>query len=457
MNPKAPSSLEELEAGLRRAKAERDAPPPSGGVKQILPLAAYLDEQAVAARWRVVSQLREQNRPLYNRFGNERFLAETITDLVAQIEGDAGWRFLVEELERFVDEGSQWLVSMPLANATTQGYVKIGDRVGLAEVQQAEDWDPTSESPVDRMTMFTHLRDHIGQGARWHRSDSYSGPLDGRRTAELVMVEQGAEPVALSVARTRARYALAVWCLLAPPDWRQLWPSLADWEPRPHIERGIGRKPFEAGKWTGGSRVHGRHITHYQEYEIPRRAEILRAPFEAMEHATANGLAARAALSAAWSLYVTERLPVDLERTDRLMHILAAIEALCDLGEGPTGRGGTRWDQLTRRFKIWPEIEAAYSSKEIEDAKSLTRDLRNVATHGSDDTLVNLGYPPELIRLLPRHRQRSGEELSLAQTAAVLPVISMAVQLAAKRVAQQGLESGWDDAAFRANFSDARG
>lgn len=454
MNPQSPNSLQELEAGLHRAQTERDAPPSAGEVKQVLPLAAYLDEQAVAARWQVVSQLRQDHRRLYNRFGNEQFLAEAITDVIGRTEGDLGWKTLLDELERFVDESSQWLVAIPLANATTQGYAEISDRVGLAEVLQAEDWDRNSESPVDRMTIFAHLNDHIGQTARWHRSDTHTGPLDGRRTAELVMVEQGAEPVALSVARTKARYALALWCLLVPPDWRELWPALADWEPRPYIERGVARKAHEPGKWTGGSQAHGRHITHYKEYEIPRHPDILRAPFQAMESAGENGLAARASLSAAWSLYVSERQPVDLERTDRLMHVLAAIDALCDVGEGPTGRGAARWERLTQRLKVWTQIESSYSRQEIQDAKSLTRDLRNVATHGSDDTLVNLGYPPELIRLLPGHRQRSGEELSLAQTAAVLPVISTAVQLAAKRVAQQGIESGWEDDAFLGNFSD---
>lgn len=49
-------------------------------------------------------------------------------------------------------------------------------------------------------------------------------------------------------------------------------------------------------------------------------------------------------------------------------------------------------------------------------------------------------------------RTRSGEKLSLAQTAAIYPVIATAVRLAASRVAQQGIESGWDDAVFESNF-----
>jgi hypothetical protein len=148
MSSQTHSALEELEASLTRAVAERDAPPASGEVKQVLPLTAYLDEEASSARWRVLSELREKARPLYNRFGNERFLAETIVDVVVQVDGEVGWDHLVAELERFVDESSEWLISVPLANATSAGYVEIGDRVALAEVQQAEEWERDREPPA---------------------------------------------------------------------------------------------------------------------------------------------------------------------------------------------------------------------------------------------------------------------------------------------------------------------
>jgi hypothetical protein len=188
------------------------------------------------------------------------------------------------------------------------------------------------------------------------------------------------------------------------------------------------------------------------EYELPRRTEFLQAPFDAMQKAEENGLAARAALSAAWSLYLAERIPSDLERTDRLMHVSSAIDALCDLGKGPTGAGRSRWARLTERHEVWLEMRGVYSQKEIKEAKSLARDLRNVATHGSDDTLVNLGYPPEQIRKLSGGRERRGHELSVAQAASIFPVIATAVRLTAKRVALQGIETGWDDEAYRENF-----
>lgn len=450
---KDPPALAQLNAAVARADTEMRMPPPTGEVKQVLPLPAYLDSEGERAKWDVVSELRERNRALYNRFGNEHFLAETIVEQIHSREGLGAWDDLCAELERFVDESSEWLVSVPLSNATVNGYTEISERIGLAELIQDKDWDRHADPPVDAMTISGHLRDHIGLSARWHRADSYSGPLDGRRTAALLIVEQGAEPVAVSVAQTRGRYALALWCLLVPPERAQLWPTLGDWEPRPYIDRGTARKLFEPGTWAGvRSPVRGKGIYHYTEYELPRKPEIVLAPFEAMERAAENRLAARAALSAAWSLYLAERQPRDLERTDRVVHVSAAIDALCDLGRGPTREGDARWAALSERFGVWSEIRASYSEKEIEEAKSLVRDLRNVSIHGSDDTLVNLGYPPELVRLLPGRRKRSGEELSLAQTAAIYPVIATAVKLAARRVAQQGIETGWDDAVFRENF-----
>ncbi len=36
-----------------------------------------------------------------------------------------------------------------------------------------------------------------------------------------------------------------------------------------------------------------------------------------------------------------------------------------------------------------------YGQRELNEAKQLTRDLRTITQHGSDDILVNLGYPPK--------------------------------------------------------------
>jgi hypothetical protein len=449
-----PSALASLKEAVARAGAEMNSPPAKGEIKQVLPLIEYLDEGGRRAKWRVVSKIRFREKVLYNRFGNEPFLGDAIVQLVAEQGNDLDWPGLLVGLEQFLDESSDWTIAIPLANAKATGYTPITERVGLAEVRQEQDWDRFSESPVSSREIFDHLGDYIDLGTRWHRKESYAGSLDGRRMSVLVLREEGAEPLALSVARTKARYALAMWCLLTPPDWRELWPSLADWEPRPHIERGIKRKAYDEGQWSGGrSKVKGAGITHYQAYEVPRRPEFLRAPFDALAHAAGNGLAARAALSAAWSLYVAERVPADLERTDRLMLVSAAIDALCDLGQGPTREAGNRWARFTERHGIWRELRGIYLQEEIEEAKDLARDLRNIATHGSDDTLLNLGYPPDQVRPLRGAARRTGHELSLAEAAISLPVIATAVRRSARLVALQGIESDWDDRVFRENFA----
>jgi hypothetical protein len=454
--PSDPYALGGLKEAIARAKTQMAAPPEKGEIKRVLPLIEYLDDAGRKAKWRVVSEIRFREKDLYNRFGNEPLLADAVVQLVAESGGQIGWAGLLASLEQFLDESSDWIIAIPLSNAKTTGYTPITERVGLAEVLQDRDWDRDTEPPVSRREIFEHLGDFIDVGGRWYREDSYVGSLDSRRTAAFVFREEGAEPLALGVARTKARYALAMWCLLAPPEWRELWPSLADWEPRPHIEHGVKRKAYEEGRWAGvRSRVKGAGITHYQEYEVPRRPEFLRAPFDALARVGENCLAARAALSAAWSLYVAERVPADLERTDRLMLVSAAIDALCDLGEGPTGEADRRWARFTERHGIWREMREIYLQDEIEEAKGLARDLRNIATHGSDDTLLNLGYPPDQVRPLRGASQRTGHELSLAEAAIVFPVIATAVRRAARLVALQGIESNWDDRVFRENFTPA--
>jgi hypothetical protein len=79
------------------------------------------------------------------------------------------------------------------------------------------------------------------------------------------------------------------------------------------------------------NRVLGRTVSEYGPYELPADEELLRAPFAALALAEERR-SARALLSAAHSLYLGDREPNDLERTDRVLHIYAAIEALCDPG-----------------------------------------------------------------------------------------------------------------------------
>lgn len=163
-------------------------------------------------------------------------------------------------------------------------------------------------------------------------------------------------------------------------------------------------------------------------------------------------IAPRAVASAAWALHLAERAPVDRERTDALVHLRSAIEAICDVGNTPTGDGDRRWAQITERFGVWKTMSGVYGQRELKDAKQLARDLRNITQHGSDDILVNLGYPPEAIRPMQDGRSLTGEQLGLARAAASYPVLHRAVREVVSRLAHQGITDGWNDEHFRQQF-----
>jgi hypothetical protein len=95
-------------------------------------------------------------------------------------------------------------------------------------------------------------------------------------------------------------------------------------------------------------------------------------------------------------------------------------------------------------------LRGTYQQHEIEEAKGLANDLRNIAAHGSDDVLVNLGYPASAVRVLPGGRRRSGAELGLARAAAAEPVLRHAVRDATHRLAIEAIANEWDDNWFRA-------
>jgi hypothetical protein len=271
-------------------------------------------------------------------------------------------------------------------------------------------------------------------------------------TAKLVVIESGTERAALARAMTHARLALAVWSLLAPPDEMTLWPIVAQWLPRPFFEAGMVHKPYEPGKWTGASRTEGRISTQYQEYTVTDDAQMLAAPFSMMRLAETM-CAPRAVLSGAWALHQAERQPADIERTDELVHLHTAIEALCDLDLGPTDKDAQkRWRRITERFGVWHELGNVYRAKELEEAQRLGRDLRDITQHGADDVLVNLGYPKGATREVQGRRKLTGEQLALARASFALPVLRHGVRGVARRLAMDGITNGWDDDRFKGFF-----
>lgn len=467
-------SLAPLHAAITRAAAEQKRPPATGEERPWLPVQAYVDERGMRDVWRAVGDLASLEPQLFNRFLGERTLADLIVETLAEVDNVPSWRELCEALERIANDQDRWLVSVPIANLMPPAsYVELGPRAGLGLATQERDWSPVGGNPpLDPFAPHRHLGDRLSLGARWRREtfDGEETRVDTRRTCAIFIVEEGTREMALSVARTRARYALATWCLLKPPEEHELWPSFAEWLPQPYLHDAIDHKLFEQGEWMQKQRVHGRTITEYGLYELPADEVVLRAPFDAMEFAPERRCA-RALLSAAWSLYLAEREPNDLERTDRLLHIHAAIDALSDPSgaerrprptllrrlfgrverEKPTQEN--RWGRLTERYGIWRQMRNVYRQDELIAAQRLTLDLRNIGAHGADASLANLGYPAAAIRELRGGRVRTGEELALARAAASLPMITTAAHDAAVRLLRGALEHGWDDAWYEAQFA----
>jgi len=386
--------LRSVNAAVDRAKAKRRGLQPG---EPILPVVAYLDQQGERAIWRTVGRLRQQEPALYNRFLGEHYLRNLVVDIIEERDIALDFSTLVRELESRADAAGEWLVAVPLANLLVPGgYLCIDEGVAALKMSmQAPDWKMSGdEDPSDDpFALFHDLKDKLDEGVRWHREDHpHTGRLDTRMTAKLFIVQKGTETAALSIAMTKARLALAIWCLLDPPDTMMLWPSTGDWQPRAHIHDDVVYKLYEPGQWIGKARTLGRNSYHLGEYTVTHDADNLKAPFDMMQLAETM-IAPRSVASAAWALHLAERAPADQERTDALVHLRSAIEAICDTATGPTGDGDRRWARITERFGVWKAMGGVYGQRELKEAKQLAHDLRNITQHGSDDILVNLGYP----------------------------------------------------------------
>jgi hypothetical protein len=228
-------------------------------------------------------------------------------------------------------------------------------------------------------------------------------------------------------------------------------------------------KLYEPGQWMTKNRVQGRTVSEYQPYELPADDDLLGAPFAAFAVA-AERRSARALLSAAHSLYLAEREPNDLERTDRVLHLYAAVEALCDPGQSLPARlpaltrlwrrvrpgrpeRENRWGRITERYGIWRDLRSSYGQRELADAQRLTRDLRNLAAHSADAVLANLGFPTTATRAIGGTRVVTGEQLALARAATALPVLRSAVHATATRLLRGALDHGFDDGWWDEQFA----
>jgi len=81
------------------------------------------------------------------------------------------------------------------------------------------------------------------------------------------------------------------------------------------------------------------------------------------------------------------------------------------------------------------------------------RSLRDLATHLSDDVLINLDYPAHLRTHLHRGRVIDATSAPLAVVVADWPVLLAAVRMAATRLAKAAIRNGWSDKWFHSRFA----
>ena len=217
--------------------------------------------------WSVVRHVRQHHRRLYRKFLSQWTIYDVVVDYLAQATAPtlAG---LVNELEKRGKQETTWLVDIPLLNlAPPRETVPLGPRAMLVRSDQVRRQGRRFGPYLrDIWAVKHHLGDELTPRNRWlQASGAREVDVDTRMTASLLLVEDGIEELAVNLAETRARLALAMWCLLSPPrlahDPRQPWPTVGGWTPAPHIEFGLQRKLYEPGPRFGRAQRRGNRIT----------------------------------------------------------------------------------------------------------------------------------------------------------------------------------------------------
>lgn len=300
--------------------------------------------------------------------------------------------------------------------------MELDDRTFLLRPDQAMEPEAWGLDDPER-----ELRRRLGDApdirTRWLRAPSvHATPLDTHMGAVLVTTIDGTESVAAHVAQAHASYLLAAWTLFDPPGRRRMWPTSGAWAPQPFLRFSAAIKPIATGTPADRDRrPRARSITTYAEYDVPSDRDVLRRPWRAIQ-AARECQSARALLSTTWAFQCAAREPSGLQTTDRMLYAFTAIASLCE-------------DQKTRddsdMFRRWGHLqdnvpglherasEVGLDEAALVHAAAALKNARNLAAHGSDAALVNLGYPAERTRDF-RGRGVPGAELALASLHASL-------------------------------------
>lgn len=435
--------------------AAMEAPLEPGESRPIMPVTAYLTEDDWKEAWKVVRLIREYHVDVFNLFP-EATLVTAIISALDDLEEAPSVAELASALREDADRAGPWLVSTPLANLSLPGpMLSVVDGVVLQRAYSSNDVDDDEyNAEVDaHIEIFRTLRDYLNPPARWLRGGlDGTAPIDTTRTAALLTIESGTRPLALSRGRAKALYAIAVWAILAPPDDGELLPDIGIYGPQPFLHMPQRSKEFEEGQWISQKRATIGSIEHWSPFRVPE-GRLLGLPFRALD-AVGEKRSAQALLSASLALFQAGR-GSRFQLTERLRQVLVAVETLGEPRAGKTMKW-KRWRGLSRRFAVHEILQArGYSEDLIDRAEVRLKDARNIATHGADAVLIDLGFPEGAKRALRHGPPARGEDLGFVALSADLTVLIFAVRHVLDNMLRRVDEADWDDAVFDELFKAA--
>lgn len=391
----------------------------------------------------------DAERPdIYREVGSEQELGALIVEVLADRPLEDG-HALADRLMREAALEPDFLVSIGLANLATPAAVIPVDRRAVL-------------TPVPTMDRSWHhherdiravLGDAITPAGRHSHGTTEGQMMDSRIGAALQFRERGPLRLARRRAETKARYAIAGWCLLKPPDAKGhdfvLWPSVGSWIAKPAVSIEHAARPVAEGAARSiGTRNNGGEF-QYADYELPNSKRALASPFKAMAKADQRH-SARCLLSAAWALWVGVHIPGELQRADRLLHLSAAIDALCAAPPGVRGSSTARWERLCEKLGVWAKLSRmGFAVDGYERAEERLGMARNLVAHSSEAYGLNLDGRVSSHRL----GDISPHELSPALVASDLSLFATAVGHAVQRMWRLAERCRFDDATYEQQFA----
>lgn len=331
---------------------------------------------------------------MYGAFGDDDDLLIALADAAERLAGQDWDRDALLD-SAMTDGTATWVVVTPVVGAEVPEEVVLLD--GELALAPAGDW---SHGSVDRRAIKSQLRGLFGveadPGARFvHGGNDHL--LDTRRTASLVSRHVGSRARARGRGLEQARLAIAGWTLLAPPEsdhYTPMWPQVTEWQPQASLH--IEAPSYRVNDNGTSTRRGGATIVHAPDAGVlwpwPERAlvdQVIRA-IRAVERSRG----ACALLSAAWNLYLAARAPTDNAWIERLVHVMHAREALCEPTDRRIQTVDKRFDVACSSLSVLDGLTArGWGAGDLSRINGPFKRLRHLGVHGSDVSLLRLGYP----------------------------------------------------------------